>query len=232
MLRDVVQAGSVPLVLGGDHSITRATLEAVAERGEPLHVIHLDAHTDLGEVVPGAGLHHGNVMSVVLAELHHVEAVHQIGLRGVYDAPTHERHDKVRQLGVDGVRNGELPRFLDGIPEHARCWLSLDIDVVDPAFAPSTGTPVPGGLLPHEVKHVVAAAARARRFVGGELVEVGEPQGPADGTGGVAVACMFAFLQGIVDYAEAGWPTRRTSPTSRSSPRSSRSPSRRSSPSR
>ncbi|MBI1946539.1 MAG: arginase family protein [Deltaproteobacteria bacterium] len=232
VLQDVAQAGSVPFVLGGDHSITRATLEAVPEGEGPLHVLHLDAHTDLGEVVPGAGLHHGNVMSVVFAELPHVAGVHQLGLRGIYDAPTHAPHPKVRQLGVDGLRQGELARFLDGIPQHARCWLSLDIDVVDPAFAPSTGTPVPGGLLPHEVKAIVEAAARARRFVGGEVVEVAEPLGPADATAGVAVSCMFAFLQGMVDSAEAAWPTRRTSPTRKSSPRSSRSPSRRRSPSR
>lgn len=232
VLRELMTAGCVPLVLGGDHSITRATLEAIEGGDGPLHVIHLDAHTDLGEVQPGAGLHHGNVMSVVLAELPQVAGIHQIGLRGVYDAPTHTTHEKVRQLGVDGVRAGGLAAFVEGIPRAARCWLSLDIDVVDPAFAPSTGTPVVGGLFPHEVKGVLDAVTRRARFVGGEVVEVCEALGPADGTGSVAAACMFAFLQGIVDHAESSWPTPRTSPTKRSSPRSARSQSPRRSPSR
>ncbi len=232
VLADLLAARCCPIVLGGDHSITRATLEAATGEHGPLHVVHLDAHSDLGEVQPGAGLHHGNVMSVVLAELPSVAGIHQIGLRGVYDAPAHLAHPKVRQLGLDGVRRGEVASFLAAIPADACCWLTLDIDVVDPAFAPSTGTPVAAGLFPHEVKDIVEHAARARTFVGGEVVEVGEPLGPADATGSVAAACMFAFLQGMVDHAESSWPTRKPSPTTSSSPRSARSRSRSRSPRR
>lgn len=231
VVREVVQAGGVPVVLGGDHSITRATLAALDAEGPPLHVVHLDAHSDLGEVQTAAGLHHGNVMSVVLDELPHVAGIHQLGLRGIYDAPTHTAHPRVRQLGMDALRAGGAAAFLDAIPAGARCWLSLDIDVVDPAFAPSTGTPVVGGLLPHELKELLVIATQRCRFVGGELVEVGEALGPADGTGSLAAACIFTFLQGIVEGAERPWPTRRSSPTQKSSPRSSRSRSRRRSPS-
>jgi agmatinase len=192
----VLKRGALPFVIGGDHSITRAVLAAC---DEPLHVVHLDAHTDLGDASSSLPLHHGNVMTYVVEQLTWVTAVHQIGLRGVYDRLGHVEHPKVRQLGIDALRAGGLDRFLAGIPSDALCYLSVDIDVVDPAFAPATGTPVPGGLFPHELKALVRRLAQSRAFLGMDLVEVAEPTSPSDGTAALAAACILSFAQGIVE---------------------------------
>lgn len=200
VVRDIIDGGSVPVVIGGDHSITRPALEALPT-DEPIHIIHLDAHTDLGDLTPATGLHHGNVMTAILDEMPHVAGLHQVGLRGLCDVRAHGVPARVRQLGIDRLRRDGLDRFLDGVPQDALCWLSMDIDVVDPAFAPSTGTPVPGGLYPHEVKDLLRRLGRARDFIGMDLVEVAESHGPSDGTGALAATCILVFLQGIFDRA-------------------------------
>lgn len=192
----VLKRGALPFVVGGDHSITRAVLAAY---DEPIHVVHLDAHTDLGDASPSLPLHHGNVMTYVVEQLTWVQGVHQIGLRGVCDRLGHVEHPKVRQLGIDALRAHGVDAFLDGVPQDAACYLSVDIDVVDPAFAPATGTPVPGGLFPHELKALVRLLAQRRTFVGMDLVEVSEPVSAADGTAALGVACILSFAQGIVE---------------------------------
>ena len=192
---EVFESGTIPVFLGGDHSITYPILRAIPH--DEIGVIHFDAHTDLGDIEP-AGLHHGNVFSLVLQRLEFVTSIHQIGLRGLYEADPEHRHPRVSWFGVDRVRD-EPAALLDQIPSDKPYYLSVDIDVVDPAFAPSTGTPVAGGLYPHELKKMIRAVCAARTVVGMDIVEVGPPLNSADSTASVAVEAIMAMAGGLVD---------------------------------
>lgn len=200
-LRSLLAKRRVPLVVGGDHSITRGVIDAL---DEDVTVVHLDAHTDLGDALPGDDgalvVHHGNVMSTILEECPQVRALVQCGLRGIVDAASGAPvDDRVVGFGIDAVRaDNAVASILAAIPADRRCWLSVDIDVVDPAYAPATGTPVPDGMLPRELVSLVSQLVGARDFIGIDVVEVAESTGPADGTGGVAAACLFAFCRAIV----------------------------------
>ncbi len=213
-VKNVVASGAVPLVVGGDHSITRpvlgGALAAVSDAGDddtPLCIVHFDAHTDLGDAsadVAGLALHHGNVMTVILDELPRVKRIVQLGLRSLMKPSGHAHDERVTAFGIDQL--DDVDAILAAIPTDHACWFSVDIDVVDPAFAPSTGTPVPGGLLPRELWRLIERIARERHCLGIDVVEVAEPTGPADGTAGVAATCLMRFCRSMV----AG-PTWRTS---------------------
>ncbi len=193
-VRDLLQTGTIPVVIGGDHSITYPVLRAFSE--DSLRIIHFDAHTDLGDI-PTTGLHHGNVFSFVLDRIEAVEHIHQIGLRGVMSAGAAEHVERVDRIGVDLMR-AEFARVPSMIPDDGPCYLSIDIDVVDPAFAPSTGTPVAGGLFPHELKTLVHEICATHEVVGIDLVEVGHADAPDDSTAHVALETILTACDGIV----------------------------------
>ncbi len=206
-IHDVVATGAVPLVVGGDHSITRPVLAGVIDALDgagdvdtPICIVHFDAHTDLGdaavEVGGGLALHHGNVMTVVLDELPRVKRIVQVGLRSLTKPATNAVDDRVVAFGIDQL--DDVDAVLAAIPEDHACWFSLDIDVVDPAFAPSTGTPVPGGMLPRELFKLIERIASVRHCLGIDLVEVAEPVGPSDGTAGIAATCLMRFCRAMV----------------------------------
>ena len=218
---ELIQQDTLPLVVGGDHSITRPVLTGVVDamkafgHDDPICLVHFDAHTDLGDAAVDAhgrlALHHGNVMTVILEECARVERIVQIGLRGLI--PRHHRSEHARVAAVGIEQCDDLDAILELIPDDAACWFSVDIDVVDPAFAPATGTPVPGGMLPRELWRLVEGVARARVCLGMDIVEVAEPTGPADGTAGVAATCLMRFCTGIVDaYRVAGADDAHTDP--------------------
>lgn len=205
VVRELLQQERVPIVFGGDHSILRPALEAT--RGvEGLWVVQLDAHSDLGALEPGQGLHHGNVIRAVLDDLPWVEGVVQLGLRGYLEANQVGSHARAHPSGMRALRAGGWREALRRIPAGAPRWLTLDIDVVDPAFAPSTGTPLPGGLLPHDLFEIVHEVARSGACIGCDIVEVAEPQGPADGTASIAASCAIEFMSGAWRAARDGTP--------------------------
>ena len=140
-------------ILGGDHSIAEPDIRAIARRRGPVGLIHFDTHTDTGEKVFGVELSHGSIM-YRLVEQGYVDPTRyvQIGLRGYWPGETeftwqHERgitsffmHD-VRDVGIRDVSRARSAIVGDG-----PVFLSVDVDVLDPAFAPGTGTPEPGGM--------------------------------------------------------------------------------------
>ena len=192
---EVFESRTIPVFLGGDHSITYPILRAIPH--DEIGIIHFDAHTDLGDV-EATGLHHGNVFTMVLDRLEFVRSVHQVGLRGVYEADPDHRHARVSWMGIDQLREATEAALLEQIPTDRPYYLSVDIDVVDPAYAPSTGTPVAGGLQPHELKRLIRAVCEARDIVGMDLVEVGPALSPADSTANVAMDAILAMADGLV----------------------------------
>jgi arginase family enzyme len=153
LVGQVVDGGAVPVVLGGDHSIAEADIRAVASLLGPLGLVHLDTHTDTGTEVFGIERSHGTPM-YRLVEQGHVDPRRyvQIGLRGYWPGPAEFAWQAER--GITSILVEEVRRL--GVAETARraielagggpVFVSFDVDVLDPAFAPGTGTPEPGGL--------------------------------------------------------------------------------------
>jgi agmatinase len=210
-VRDVVtriaRAPAIPAVLGGDHSVSHAVLGALAPR--PLTVLHLDAHPDLGSIHAGDALHHGSFLSHVLRDGLHVQRVVQVGMRGVRDGDPREPHPRVTALGMDRFRTlgpNAVPWVLSRVPAGDAVYITVDIDVVDPSWAPWTGTPVPGGMAPHEVKALLRAVGEARNVVGLDVMEVGSAGGRADETALVALECLLTALDAATTRRPRGCP--------------------------
>jgi agmatinase len=175
----VVAAGAVPIVLGGDHSIAEPDIRACAAEHGPVGLIHFDTHTDTGREVFGVEISHGTPM-FRLVEAGRVDASRyaQIGLRGYWPGETEfswqaERgitsffmHD-VRERGIDKVVRSALEVVGDG-----PVFLSIDVDVLDPAFAPGTGTPEPGGMTTVDLLWACRTISAAVTIVGADVVEV------------------------------------------------------------
>lgn len=197
-VKDVLRAGSVPIVFGGDHSISYGVLSAF--KGRRFGILHIDAHTDLGSY-PGDPLHHGTVFVHVLRELPQLERVVQVGLRGIAEGLAGGEGDpRVFPIGIDTFRRQGVEAIVARLPEDLELYVSLDIDAVDPAFAPSTGTPVPGGLFPHELKELLRAVTQKRGLIGMDVVEVGAAHGPSDGTPQVAIEAVLTAMDGAVEF--------------------------------
>jgi agmatinase len=202
----VLGAGALPVVLGGDHSITKPAVEAVAEARGPVGMIHFDTHTDTGAEVFGVERSHGTFMKELLDGGEVVGARYaQIGLRGYWPGETEfgwqaERgvtslfaHD-VRDLGIREV----VARAVAAVGEGP-VYLTVDVDVLDPAYLPGgTGTPEPGGLTASELLLGVRLVATELDLVGLDVVEViPTAVGSADVTALVAERVVREIVTGL-----------------------------------
>jgi agmatinase len=201
----VLAAGAIPIVLGGDHSIAEPDVRACAAAHGPVGLVHFDTHADTGTEVFGVEVSHGTPM-YRLVEAGHVDPRRyvQIGLRGYWPGEREfawqaERgitsffmHD-VRRMGVDAVVERTL-EIVGGGP----AFLSVDVDVLDPAFAPGTGTPEPGGMTSGELLDACRRIAAGIDLVGADVVEVAPTAvGSADVTALVAERIVREILTGI-----------------------------------
>ena len=193
----VVQAGALPLAVGGDHSISHPLLSAVALR-EPVGMIHIDAHCDTGGVFEGERFHHGGPFrNAVLEGFLDPHRTIQIGIRGaaaylwefseasgmtVVSAPELERR------GVEDVLSQAR-----GIVGDGPVYISFDIDSLDPAFAPGTGTPEVGGLTTREALALVRGM-RGLSVIGGDVVEVAPQYDSGTNTAQAAAQILFEIL--------------------------------------
>ena len=205
LVGQVVQAGCVPIVLGGDHSIVEANVRGVASRHGPVGLVHLDTHTDTGSEVFGVERSHGTPMYRLVRDGTVAPARYvQIGLRGYWPGPdelawqaergiaSYFMHD-VRSLGLDEVLRLALERVGAG-----PVFVSVDVDVLDPAYAPGTGTPEPGGLTSAELLLACRRLAAGLDVVGADVVEVlPSAIGSADVTALVADRIVRELLTGM-----------------------------------
>src|SRR5919202_1260437 len=204
----VVRAGPIPVTLGGDHSITLPAVSAVAEAHRPrrIGVVHFDAHADTGSEVWGALLSHGTPMRQRIQD-GWVEGRNfvQIGLRGYWpERKTFEwmreqgmrwhRMVEIEERGAEDVVTQAIDEALDG-PDAI--YLSVDIDVLDPAAAPGTGTPEPGGMLARELLRAVRQIASSVELVGMDVVEVPPPYDHAEITAAAAHRCVLEALSAL-----------------------------------
>ncbi|MBL3685915.1 agmatinase [Leucobacter zeae] len=188
------------VVLGGDHTIAYPSIRSLARRHGPISVLHFDAHIDTFGPYFGAETHHGTPFRRAAEEgLLDPEGCMHIGIRGPLYGP-HDLADD-RGYGFETVHASEFSTTgLAGILERTRArlgdrpvYVSVDIDVLDPSFAPGTGTPEPGGLSSRELLYLVRGLA-GLHVVGADVVEVSPAYDHADITSLAAAHLAYEFL--------------------------------------
>lgn len=196
----IVDLGIMPLTAGGDHLVSLPVLRALARSG-PLGMIHFDAHTDLFDSYFGGFRYtHGTPFRrAIEEELLDPERVVQIGIRGtMYDGEDIEWGEAqgVRIIMIEEL----MERGVDHVMAEARervgrtpAYVSFDIDVVDPAFAPGTGTPEIGGITSFQAQRLIRRLAGVN-VAGADLVEVSPPFDPSGGTAWLGASLMFELL--------------------------------------
>jgi agmatinase len=207
-VRRVARTGAIPIVLGGDHSITYPSAAAVARHRHPrkVGVVHFDAHADTGNDVYGSLVSHGTPMRRLIDE-GWVDGRNfvQIGLRGYWPekATFHwmREHElrwhtmvEIEERGADAVIADSIAEALDG-PDCI--YLSVDIDVVDPGMAPGTGTPEPGGILAREMLRAVRRIVAQVDLVGMDVVEVSPPYDQSEVTAMLAHRIVLEAISAL-----------------------------------
>ncbi len=214
---EVARLGIVPVVLGGDHSITWPSATAVAEaRGwGRIGIVHFDAHADTADIIDGNLASHGTPMRRLI-ESGAVPGRNfvQVGLRGYW--PPEDVFEWMRDQGMrwhlmQEVWERGLPAVMESAVSEALegtegVYLSLDIDVLDPGFAPGTGTPEPGGLNPADLLRAVRKLALETPLVAMDVVEVAPPYDWAETTVNCAHRAVLEVLAGLA--VRRGVPTR------------------------
>lgn len=200
-LKPILAAGVTPIVMGGDHSITLPELRAVAGKYGPVALIQFDSHGDVWDEYFGGKDTHGTPFRRALEEgLLDTSRSSQVGLRGpLYEAADIQQSrdfgfqvfttDEVRQAGHNAVIQAVKDRAGQG-----PCFLTFDIDFVDPTFAPATGTPEVGGFNAWESQSLIRGLA-GLNFVAFDLVEVAPPyDNPGATTSLLAANLIYEFI--------------------------------------
>ncbi|MCK5099701.1 MAG: agmatinase [Desulfobacteraceae bacterium] len=194
----------IPISAGGDHSITLPVMRALA-KDKPIGMIHVDAHTDCCDEEMNSKYSHGTPFRRAVEEgLLDPKRTIQIGIRGAANSeecwefgPEHGIRiiyiEEFSALGVEKVIH-EARKIVG----NKRTYLSFDIDGIDPAFAPGTGTPEIGGILPIEAQRLIRGL-RGLNIIGADLVEVSPPFDPSGNTALIAATMMYEILCIIAD---------------------------------
>jgi len=199
MLGDAFAARMVPFVVGGDHSISAPILKACAAAHGPLAVLHVDAHLDTsGPETWGDDHHHGTPIRHAL-QAGHISALASIGIRGPWgsagDSDLVRRHDALIAT-PDDVANRGVAKLVGELRERfgsRPLYVTIDVDGLDPAFAPGTGTPVPGGLSARELLGILRGLA-GLHIVGMDVVEIAPSLDHADLTCHLGAHLLFEGL--------------------------------------
>ncbi len=207
----IAEQDTIPIVLGGDHTITFPDAGGVADvhgHGE-VALIHFDAHADTADTHHGQLVGHGTPMRRLI-ESGAVPGHRfvQIGLRGYWPPPpvvAWMREQNMRSYMMTEIVERGLRPVVDDAITHAldgasKAFISVDIDVVDPGMAPGTGTPEPGGLTSRELLDTVRRLARELNVVGADIVEVSPPyDGPGEITAFLGNRVVLELLNGLAE---------------------------------
>jgi guanidinopropionase len=199
--RRIRAAGVRPLSVGGDHSITYPILKALGHE-RPVGLVHIDAHCDTMGEIDGSKFHHGGPFrQAVLAGVLDPERTIQIGIRGpaeIFWGFSHESGmtvlhiEDVDRIGIDAVVERAREVVGDG-----PTYISFDVDGLDPAFTPGTGTPEAGGLTPREAQAILHGL-KGIDIVGGDVVEVAPHYDPTSNTAMVGAQMLFEIFSLMV----------------------------------
>ncbi|MCB1816211.1 MAG: agmatinase, partial [Candidatus Competibacteraceae bacterium] len=197
---EILSHGCKPLTLGGDHTIALPILRAMEKQHGPVGVVHVDAHADINDAMFGEPVAHGTPFRRAIEEgLIEPSRMVQIGLRATGYAA--DDFDWPREQGVRVVEAEEcwyksLAPLMSEVREQLGAgpvYITFDIDGLDPAFAPGTGTPEIGGLTIHQGLEIIRGC-RGLDIIGGDLVEVSPPYDPSGNTSLTAANLLFEML--------------------------------------
>jgi agmatinase len=203
-VRKVLEAGALPVTIGGDHSINIPCINAFSEQ-EPFHVVQIDAHLDFVDERHGVTEGHGNPMRRAI-EKPYVSGMTQLGIRNV-SSTAKEGYEDARERGSDilsvrQVRKLGTETVLDRIPKGTRIYVTIDIDAFCPSIAAGTGTPSHGGFLYYDVLEILQGLAARNEVIGIDLVEVAPAYDPSESTQILAAQLLLNFL-GFIFHAKA-----------------------------
>lgn len=193
---NIIDAGSVPVVLGGEHTVTYGVIQGYLDAGiTDFGLVQIDAHADLRDAYEGDPLSHASVMKRIVDK---GIPLYQLGIRAYCEEEKaiRESHPNIyyrdaEDLVATGIQSIQLP---DGFPK--KLFFTLDIDGMDPSVFPSTGTPVPGGLGWYQTLNLFESVAKQRQIIGFDMMEFA----PIDGFHAYdfAAALLSYKLMGIV----------------------------------
>lgn len=190
-VRELIDLNLKPIIIGGEHSASIGAIKVLAEKYEKLTVIHLDAHRDLAFEFIGEKYSHATVM----------RRVHEFGVNlvqiGIRSASKDEEDFVKSTYNIQTFRNKDVHRHMDAIEYFlvnidGPIYISIDMDVVDPAFAPNVGNPTPGGLFISELETILETLCR-KNVVGFDVVETASDR-LGDNTAVVAAKLIYDFL--------------------------------------
>lgn len=197
-IKRILDKGALPVVLGGDHSITYPIVRAFEGTG-PLSLVQLDAHLDRRESVVEVRFGHGSPIKRI-SELPFIDRIVSLGMRGLRapekDFLEAEKRGE-RLIPAHTVQQSGIEKILEGISAMERCYVTIDIDVFDPSIAPGTGTPETDGLTYAQVKSFLRGISGKSKIVGLDLVEVNPSLDPSGRTSLVAAQTIVEFLGAI-----------------------------------
>jgi agmatinase len=207
-VNEVASRGIIPVILGGDHSITWPAATAVADRHGwgNVGIVHFDAHADTADIIDGNLASHGTPMRRLI-ESGAVLGRNfvQVGLRGYW--PPQDVFEWMQEQGMRwhlmqelwerGIRDVIEDAVAEALDGAEALYVSVDIDVLDPGFAPGTGTPEPGGMAPADLLRTVRALAMRTNLVALDVVEVSPPYDVSDNTVNNAHRVVFEALAGL-----------------------------------
>ncbi|HWF49524.1 MAG TPA: agmatinase family protein [Solirubrobacteraceae bacterium] len=210
---EMLDAGTIPFLVGGDHGVSGPIIAAVADKygAGNVSVVQFDAHTDTAPVTEGQIGNHGNQMwELVESGAIRGQDLIQIGIRGGWPAPsvtewmedhgikTHYMAEVLRR-GFDAVFEDVLAELEHG-PRHV--FITLDLDAADPAYAPGTGSPEPGGLTSHQLMTAVRRLGHEVGIVGMDVVELSPPYDVGNNiTAILAHRCILETITGLAMQA-------------------------------
>jgi agmatinase len=205
-VQEQLTSGRLVGIVGGDHSVPYGGMRALAEAHPGLGILHIDAHADLREAYEGFRWSHASIMRNVVKDLAGVARIVQVGVRDYCDdedALIQENPERIRAYFDSDLRrslqDGETwtdlaARVVADLPQEV--YVSLDIDGLDPALCPHTGTPVPGGLSFPEMTGLLRKLVESgRRIVGFDLSEVApDPEGRSDWDANVGARVLYKLI--------------------------------------
>ncbi|MEE4300150.1 MAG: agmatinase [Pseudomonadales bacterium] len=203
--REPARRGVRTLAVGGDHSVTHPIMNAIsAERlgGAPLGMVHIDAHCDTGGIMDGEKFNHGGPFrNAVLDGSLDPERCIQIGIRGsseyIWEFSYESGMTVVHAEDVDEMGIDALVAKCREVVGDGPVYVTLDVDGIDPAYTPGTGTPEVGGLTPRETQRLLRGLA-GLDIVGGDVVEVAPQYDPSHNTAHVGAQMLFEILSAMV----------------------------------
>ncbi len=201
-IKNIRKRGAIPVVLGGDHSISYPIVRAFDDI--QLHVVQFDTHLDLSDDLAGIKLGHANPMQRI-TELENITGITHIGIRGLLNMPEWvemAERGKSTFYTANEVHEKEVEYIVGRIPECEHMYITLDVDALDPSVAPGTGTPEPGGLTYRQLRSLLKGCVNKGKLVGMDLVEVNPLFDPTGRTAQVAARLIIDLLGAACSSAQ------------------------------